>query len=514
MKVERALLSVSNKGGLREFAQCLKDLGVEIYATTGTASFLAGQGVIVRPLNELTGLDDCVGGRVKTLHPAIHGAILARRDVEADMADLEKLQVKAIDMVVCNLYPFAATKVESDDVDELRELIDIGGTSMLRAAAKNWPYVASVSDPEFYGPLMEELSSSCGYISHETLQELSRRTFEITAAYDRAIARWMAEMADGSNEDSLFPRNFKFDCLRHTELKYGENPHQKAALYVRGEATGIAGASRLQGDVLSYNNLLDADAAWRAIRGLNSASAVVVKHGTPCGMACGGNLADALSRALAGDPKSAFGGVIAVNREFTEECALSLRESKIFTQMLVAPSFSAEARTFLSKKKRMKLLAFEHDVAAPIEIRTISGGLLVQEADNRRRPQDWKVVGKTPLREEMKDKLPFAWQAVRAAKSNAVVITQELELVGVGAGQSSRVDAVAQALDKAGDRAKGGVMASDAFFPFADSIKLAAAAGIRVILQPGGSKRDGEVVKAADEAHICMVFTERRCFRH
>ena len=514
MKVRRALISVSDYEGLIEFAQGLCELGVELFATTGTGDFLRDKGVSALPVEQLTGSPNYVGGRVKTLHPAIHGAIMARRHVKEDMDDLAALQTEPIDMVICNLYPFAKKKLAGADEEELRELIDVGGSTLLRAAAKNWPYVASVCEPDFYRPILDELQENDCELSPETLQELCHRSFEVTANYDREISRTMAMMWSADGRELSFPERIVIDGRCSTQMKYGENPHQKAALYVVGEEAGVAGARRVKGDALSYNNLLDCDSAWRAVCAFEKPAAVVVKHMTPCGLALGCTIDEALVKALAGDLKSAFGGTIALNRHFTNECANKLKKAKIFIELIIAPSFSDEALATLRHKKKLRCLACSQLVAPPMELRSITGGLLVQESDRYTKPSHYETVGRHKLPEGLRETLAFAWQAVGAVKSNAIVIARGLELVGVGSGQTSRVDAVINALQKAKTRANGAVLASDAFFPFPDSIEFAAEAGIVAIIQPGGSKRDREVIEACDKAGISMVLTGRRRFRH
>jgi len=513
-KVRRALLSVSDKTGLRDFARRLEGRGVELVASGATAAFLRDGGVSVRGVDELTGRTELLGGRVKTLHPMIHAGILARRDRPEDLAELAEVGAATIDMVVCNLYPFAARRTAGASIDELRESVDIGGPAMLRAAAKNWPFVAAVADADFYDTVADELDELDGSLSDATRVELARRTFEVTAAYDRAIARWTTDLCAGDDGDDLFPPRLVIDgrCVRR--LRYGENPHQRAALYAQGEPVGLAGAKRVKGEALSYNNLLDGDAAWRAVGAFDRPAAAVVKHLTPCGLAMAERVEDALDSALEGDGMSAFGGIVACNREFTVECAEVLKKSKVFIELILATGFTDQAVDALKKRTRLRLLQIDPFAPPPFEIRSIAGGLLVQEGDPSWVPAELKPVGAVPVPKGHETTLRFAWQAVAAVKSNAIVLAKDTMVVGVSGGQTSRVDAVQHALRKAGDRARGAVLASDAFFPFADSIEFAAAAGVAGVIQPGGSKRDDEVVAAADAAGLYMLFTGRRCFRH
>jgi phosphoribosylaminoimidazolecarboxamide formyltransferase/IMP cyclohydrolase len=516
VKIQRALISVSDRTGLAEFCRRLVALQVELIASTGTAGHLREQGLCVGDIEQLTGRSELLGGRVKTLHPAIHAGILARRDQPEDMEQLAALGYVPIDMVVCNLYPFAERLAQEYGEDALRESIDIGGPAMLRAAAKNWPFVAAVPGPSLYEQVAAELEAHSCELSTDTRLMLAARTFEITAAYDRQIAEWTLGLTGAAEDERLFPQRIVLEAQRSRLLRYGENPHQKAALYLLSGQLGAIARARLVkvGKDLSFNNYPDADAAWRIVQGFEAPAACVVKHLTPCGLATADTAAQALRDAIAGDPLSAFGSVIAVNRPFDGPLAEALIESKLFVEIVVAPRFERNAVEALERKPQLRLLQCEPGPPPELEFRPITGGLLVQQRDLPWVPTRFEPAGKTSVPPEDHESLTFAWQAVAAVRSNAIVLAQGTRMVGVGGGQTSRVDAVHMAIRKAGERARGALLASDAFFPFADGVELAAVAGVRGIIQPGGSKRDAEVIAAADKAGIYMVFTGRRCFRH
>jgi phosphoribosylaminoimidazolecarboxamide formyltransferase / IMP cyclohydrolase len=545
----RALVSVEDKTGVETLARGLQALGVEIISTGGTAALLASIGIAVRPVADVTGFPEILGGRVKTLHPAIHGGILARREDEAHMAELAQHGITPIDIVVCNLYPFSQTVARHDvTLDEALEKIDIGGVTLLRAAAKNYPHVTVIVRPQDYPDVLTELETT-GATSMETRKRLAAQAFQHTALYDSAIAEYLRRDTD----EALFPEQVTLGLRRLQVLRYGENPHQTAALYTWSDSgvglrdsadathehngTGpeaqveasaasstVAQARLLHGKELSYNNLLDLDAALGAAGSFTVPAAVVIKHTNPCGLACADSLVDAYRRAHAGDPVSAYGGILGFNREVDEATAVEL--SQIFYEAIVAPSYSDAALEILRRKKNMRLLA----TGAPIgpralvpdgrdlralDIRRISGGLLLQTPDTLS-DQDIQrrvVTEREPTLEEVTDLL-FAWKAVRHVKSNAIVLAKKLTVVGVGAGQMNRVYSVQIAVDRAGDRARGSVLASDAYFPFPDSVEAAAKAGVTAIIQPGGSIRDDEAVRMANRYGIAMIATGQRHFRH
>jgi phosphoribosylaminoimidazolecarboxamide formyltransferase/IMP cyclohydrolase len=514
-----AILSVYEKTGLVEFAAGLSRLGWSFLASGGTAAALKASGIPVEEIASYTGAREILGGRVKTLHPAIHGGILARES-GPDLAEIAGLGYKAVDMVVVDLYPFEKTIADpSSERQEIIEKIDIGGVALLRAAAKNHERVAVLSSTEQYSPVLAELER-LGSLSAETLRRLAGQAFARTASYDAAIAAWFASEgpaeADATRSDPL-PEILAFSGWKVQDLRYGENPHQRAALYSAKPAGSPMAGRLLQGKELSYNNILDLDAAWQAVSRFKTPAAVVVKHLTPCGIAearegTGDSLAQALSKAIACDPISAFGGIIAVNRPFDEDCVRTLGE--LFAECIAAPGFSPVAQALLAKKKNLRVLI--PGLEKPrFEVRSVLGGFLRQDIDlGDPAASEWKVVSaRAPSQEELKD-LAFAWKACMSVKSNAIVFAREGATVGIGAGQPNRVDSVRIAARHAGDKARGAVMASDAFFPFPDSVEEAAAAGISAIVQPGGSIRDKESLAAADRAGMAMVLTGVRHFRH
>ena len=504
-----ALLSVSDKSGLIEFARTLTDLGWELVASGGTAKALTGAGLAVTDVAKITGAPEMLGGRVKTLHPAIHAGILAR-PTEEDRTELNSHSLREIDMVVCNLYPFQETIAHPDvSPEEAVEQIDIGGVTLLRAAAKNFVRVTVVCDPADYSLLAQELNDN-GSISSPRRAELARKAFAHTAQYDAAITNYLSSQAGDDLPNRLAP-----SLVKVQEMRYGENPHQAAALYASHEDIGPLGGSLLQGKALSYNNLLDLDAAWHAARSFTEPSVVIVKHLSPCGIASADNLASAFPLALASDSVSAFGGVIAVNREFDKALAESLGD--LFIEAIAAPTFSEKALKTLASRKNCRLLAIDTDetLEVGVEYRSIAGGVLAQQRDTGDPAgSQWRVVTKRqPSKDEMAA-LKFAWRACQHVKSNAIVFAAGTATVGIGGGLPSRVDAVKLAAAKAGDRAKGAVMASDAFFPFPDGIEAAAEAGVTGVVEPGGSVRDEEVIEAANRLGLAMVFTGVRHFRH
>lgn len=512
-----ALLSVSDKSGLTEFAEGLVALGWEILASGGTARALREAGIAVREVADYTGFPEVLSGRVKTLHPAIHAGLLAR-DTPDDRAELAALGLRPIDLVACNLYPFAATVARPGvTLEEAIEEIDIGGVTLLRAAAKNAARVTVIVDPEDYAPVLEELRTSAA-VSPETRRRLAYKAFAHTAAYDEAIRAYL-EREGFAGRTELFPERLVLHLERAQMLRYGENPHQAAALYRFPGVEGPLGGRLLQGKTLSYNNLLDLDAAWRVVQSFEEPALAILKHMNPCGLAVAPTLSEAYGPALAGDPVAAFGGIIGANRPFDGETAGLLGD--LFVEAIVAPAFTPEARELLSRRTGLRLLEISGGRATsfPCEVRSVRGGLLLQEADApTESPAEWRVVTQRAPDPAEQRALGFAWKAVAAVRSNAIVLARLHErgaaLVGVGAGQMSRVDAVRVAVWKAGERARGAVLASDAFFPFPDGLEVAAEAGVTAVIQPGGSVRDEEVIAAADRLGLAMLFTGRRHFRH
>lgn len=518
-RIQRALISVSDKLGLAGFARGLVDVGVEIYSTGGTGKHLQGEGIPVHDVSEYTGFPEMMDGRIKTLHPKIHGGILCRRDHPDDMQALAEHGILTFELVVVNLYPFEAT-VSRPGVtkDEAIEQIDIGGPSLLRAAAKNHKFVTVATRPEHYSVILEQVAAQ-GATTPELRERLAGEAFAHTAKYDAAIAAYFA----GLRAEGPFPASLEVSLTRKATLRYGENPHQQAALYSRPEceAASVAAAIQIHGKELSYNNLLDMDSALGLVRTFQEPAAAVIKHNNPCGAAVADSLADALRNAMAGDPVSAFGSVLGLNRPVDGATAEVLTEPGLFVEAIVAPDFSPEAAEILTTKPKWRAsvrLLKVGNLSEPQTrwaFRCIEGGVLMQEADVLPDPEDqWRVVTNARPTDIQMAGLRFAWAVVRHVKSNAIVLAQNRMLVGVGAGQMSRVDSVQIAITKAGQRAAGSVMASDAFFPFADSIHLAAAAGVAAVIQPGGSRKDDEVVAACNQYGIPMIFTGRRHFKH
>ncbi|WP_324828772.1 bifunctional phosphoribosylaminoimidazolecarboxamide formyltransferase/IMP cyclohydrolase [Qipengyuania zhejiangensis] len=524
--IKRALLSVSDKGGLVELGKALAARGVELVSTGGTAKALREAGLDVRDVSDLTGFPEMMDGRVKTLHPMVHGGLLAVRDNAEHAAAMDAHGIGAIDLVVVNLYPFEATVMRGASRDEIIENIDIGGPSMVRSAAKNHQFVTIVTDPADYDTLLGELEGSNGSTSLDFRRKMAAKAFSATAAYDSMISQWFA-FAD---QQQLFPDMLAINGKAPVELRYGENPHQKAALYTPAgpHAHGIAQARQLQGKELSYNNYNDADAALELCAEFagGAPAVVIVKHANPCGVAQAATLIDAWNDALQCDSVSAFGGIVAVNTELDAETAAAICE--IFTEVVIAPSVSDGAREAFARKKNLRLLV-TGDLPDPrragLTVKPITGGLLVQTRDNGAISEaDLKVVTKRePTSRELKDCL-FAWTVARHVKSNAIVYARNGATAGIGAGQMNRRDSSRIAAMKAAEAAEtygwsesrtvGSAVASDAFFPFADGLLAAAEAGATAIIQPGGSIRDDEVIAAADEAGLAMVFTGMRHFRH
>ncbi len=526
--LRRALLSVSDKRGLIELAQALARHGVHLLASGGTRTALAEAGLDVTEVSAYTGQPEILGGRVKTLHPKLHGGILARRDVPDDLAALRAQEIEPIDLVVVNLYPFEATVARPGvSFEEAVENIDIGGPSLIRGAAKNHAHVAVVVDPDQYAPLIRQLDEQGG-TTLDFRKSLARAVFERTASYDAAIAGYLgAATRDPSSQDpypqALVPPAF----IKRSPLRYGENPHQGAAFYIEPASAGpnLATARILHGKELSYNNLLDLDSALRLIRLFDGPAACILKHNNPCGAAASSTLAEAFERAYEGDPVSAFGGIVGVNRAIDRATAERLCTPGRFIEAILAPGFEPDALALLTTKPSWKNSVRLIDLAAPIgpgspeprgcDLRRIEGGLLVQSWDSvEHDPASGQVATKrAPTVTERAD-LAFAWRICAAVKSNAIVVVKDRQLLGVGAGQMSRLDSVRIAVAKAGDKARGSVLASDAFFPFRDGPDLAAAAGITALIQPGGSKRDNDTLAACDEHGLSMILTGRRHFRH
>jgi phosphoribosylaminoimidazolecarboxamide formyltransferase / IMP cyclohydrolase len=523
IRVTRALISVSDKTGLIPFGQALAARGVEILSTGGSAQQLRDAGVPVTEVGDHTGFPEMMDGRVKTLHPRVHGGILARRDLESHLAAMKTHDIPPIDLVVVNLYPFEATVARGAPFEDCVENIDIGGPAMIRSAAKNHGFVAVLTDPAEYESVLAELEANDGATSLALRRRLAASAYARTAAYDAAISQWFA----GQNGETFPARVSVAGSLRQT-LRYGENPHQAAAFYVSGTDArpGIATATQLQGKELSYNNLNDTDAAFELVAEFDRPAVAIIKHANPCGVAEGENLFEAYGRALECDPVSAFGGIIALNR--TLDAATAEQISRLFAEVVIAPDADEGARQFLASKKNLRVLLTGNlpDPASPgMTVRTVAGGFLFQTRDSGRITlPDLKVVTKrAPTDEELSDLL-FAFRVAKHVKSNAIVYAKAGATVGVGAGQMSRVDSSRIAAWKSADAAKaagreqagtiGSVVASDAFFPFADGLLAAADAGATAIIQPGGSMRDGEVIAAADERGLAMVFTGMRHFRH
>ena len=517
--VKRALLSVSDKTGLLDFARGLVAAGVELVSTGGTRRHLEEAGVPVTDVSQYTGFPEMMEGRLKTLHPKVHGGILCRRDRADDMASAAQHGILPFELVVVNLYPFAATVAKPDVTwDHAIENIDIGGPTMVRAASKNHDFVAIATDPGQYAEVLAQIQSH-GCTTLELRRRLAGEAFAHTAEYDRAIADFFA----GQRAEGGFPGTYGVALRRQSLLRYGENPHQLAAVYAASGASGpsLVAGKQLHGKELSYNNLLDLDAAMGIVRGFCDPAAVVIKHNNPCGAAEAATLSQALASAMAGDPLSAFGSVLGLNRPVDAATAEVLAAPGLFVEAIVAPEFSPEAFTILTTKPKWKanvrLVAVGPLGPAPRGLvpRFISGGALLQEADVLPDPEaDWKVVTRTqPAAAQLAD-LRFAWEMVRHVKSNAIVICKDRMLLGAGAGQMSRVDSTEIAVSKAGQRAQGAVLGSDAFFPFPDSIDRAAAAGVTALIQPGGSKNDNDVIAACDRLGLAMIFTGRRHFKH
>ena len=512
----RAIISVSDKEGVHDFATGLNRLGYDVFSTGGTKRALDEAGIPVRSISEITGFPEILGGRVKTLHPMVHGGILARRDLDNHMEELAKNGIDIIDLVAVNLYPFVQTVArEGVTLGEALENIDIGGPTMVRAAAKNFPGVIVVVDPADYPVVLAKLGG--GGVDQEERQRLARKAFQHVALYDTAIARYLGQDEKG------FPDEMTIALQKRCGLRYGENPHQQAAFYAEVDSgrrpTGITFAEQLGGKELSFNNILDADAAWGAATDFAAPTVSVVKHTNPCGLASHDDIAEAYRRAFTGDPVAAFGGIVAANRKVTLDMAKEMKP--VFYEIVIAPEYEPAALELLQEKGDLRILCaglppgYGDVEPGYLDLRRVKGGLLVQSSDSL---PEGDVSMKTatrrdPSREEVADML-FAWRAVKHVKSNAILLVKNKTLLGMGAGQPSRIVSARVAIEKAGDKTAGSVLASDAMFPFPDVVEAAAASGVTAIIQPGGSKKDDESIKAADAHNMAMVFTGVRHFRH
>lgn len=515
VKIKRALISVYDKRGVVDLAKSLDGLGVEIISTGGTSKVIKEAGVKVREAADLTGFPQILGGRVKTLHPKIHGGILAKR-IKDHLEELASQKIEEIDLVVVNLYPFKETIAKTDSLEEIIENIDIGGPTMIRAAAKNFEYVVSLVNPDRYQEIIDSLVKNNGCVSRDLRLSLAIEAFEHTAAYDALIHQYLFNRLE---DRQAFPNSLNLTYEKVSELRYGENPHQKACFYreLQIKEPCIGGARLLQGKELSFNNILDLDAALEAVKEFRgSPAAVIIKHTTPCGVALGEDLLTAYKKAHSCDSLSAFGSVVGLNSDVDGKTAGQIAST--FVEAVIAPSFSQEAKEILSQKKNLRLLE-----VGPLggrssnekNLRKVLGGLLVQDRDLKEvNMSGLKTASNRPPTEEELESLLFSFKVVKHVKSNAIVLAREKATVGIGAGQMSRVDATRIAISKAKEKSRGSILASDAFFPFRDAIDEAAVAGITAIIQPGGSLRDEEVIKAANEHNLALVFTGVRHFRH
>ncbi|MDR2930253.1 MAG: bifunctional phosphoribosylaminoimidazolecarboxamide formyltransferase/IMP cyclohydrolase [Propionibacteriaceae bacterium] len=511
--IRRALVSVYDKTGLVELGQALAQAGVEIVSTGSTAATLSAAGIAVTPVEQVTGFPECLDGRVKTLHPKIHAGILADRRLASHVEQLEHLGVAAFDLVVSNLYPFAATVASGASVDQCVEQIDIGGPSMVRAAAKNHPSVAIITSPDQYPQVVDALAKG-GFTLAQRAQ-LAKRAFIHTANYDVAVATWMTEVFP-DDQPSQIPSWVGMVFDEDQVLRYGENSHQPAALFTSATGHGLAQAEQLGGKAMSYNNYTDTEAAYRACYDFSAPAVAIIKHANPCGIALGADIAEAHRKAHACDPLSAYGGVVAANGPVSVEMATTLKE--IFTEVIIAPSYDPEALALLQTKKNLRILRAAPYPSEAFELRHISGGLLVQRPDRIDGPGDdpsqWQLMAGEVADEATLRDLVFAWRAVRSVKSNAILLAQDQASVGVGMGQVNRVDSCRLAVSRASDRATGSVAASDAFFPFADGPQILLDAGVRAIVEPGGSIRDDDTVAACQAAGVTLYFTGTRHFFH
>jgi phosphoribosylaminoimidazolecarboxamide formyltransferase/IMP cyclohydrolase len=513
----RAIISVSDKAGVTNFARGLSQLGFEVFSTGGTKKALAEAKIPVKSVSEITGFPEILDGRVKTLHPMVHGGILARRDLPSHMKELAKNKIETIDLVAVNLYPFVQTvSKEGVSLDEALENIDIGGPTMIRAAAKNFPSVIVVVDPADYSLVLDKLKG--GGLDLAERQRLAQKAFQHVAVYDTAIAQYLRQDTGG------FPEEMTVALKKRYGLRYGENPHQQAAFYAEqvvgsGGDTGITWAEQLGGKELSFNNILDADAAWGVVTDFSAPTVAIIKHTNPCGLASHRDIAEAYRRAFSGDPVAAFGGIVASNRAVT--LAMAEEMKPVFYEIVIAPEYKPEALKLLKRKRDLRILVaplppgYGKMPAGYLDFRRVKGGFLVQSSDSvpETNVNLKKVTKRQPTPAEIKDLL-FAWRVVKHIKSNAIVLAKDKTLLGMGAGQPSRIISAQIAIEKAGDKVTGSVLASDAMFPFPDVVEAAAKAGVTAIIQPGGSIRDEDSIKAADEHNMAMVFTSERHFRH
>lgn len=516
--IKRALISVSDKTGLDALAACLNEQGVQLISTGGTARYLLSMGYDVTEVSDITQFPEMMDGRVKTLHPTIHGGLLALRDHAEHVAAMQAHHIAPIDLLVVNLYPFEATRMETDNPETLIEQVDIGGPAMIRAAAKNHAFVSVLTDPADYMEVIESITEHGG-LHQGQRRKLAAKAYAKTASYDASVSAWLQSLNE--DETSYFPE-FLLDAQRKEILAYGENPHQQAALYQRHLSLhGIAGARLISGKPLSYNNVMDADQAHRLVSRFSTPACVIVKHGNPCGVAHAANVKEAFTKALSSDPQSAFGGVIAFNKTLDMQTVEAI--GKLFVEVIAAPDIAADAAEYIAvNKPKLRLLQLQPGRSPlaydALQIKTVSGGFLVQTLDDMALDAAlFKTVTQQPVDAALLQDLQFAFEVVRNVSSNAIVLAKNGQTIGVGAGQMSRVDSVAIAIEHAaryGHNTQGAVLASDAFFPFADNVELAAKAGIQAIIQPGGSMRDAEVIEAANQHGIAMLFTGSRHFRH
>ena len=508
-KIKRCLISVSDKSGIVELAQNLAARGVEIISTGGTSKLLTQNNIANKDISDFTGFPEMMDGRVKTLHPKVHGALLAVLDNVEHVKAAAEHEIEAIDLLIINLYPFVETVAKTSDEEEIIENIDIGGPAMVRSASKNFGYKTVITSSAQYQNLLAEIEKNSGATSFEFRKKLAAQAFKNIADYDLAISNWF------NQSDFSLRGNLK------QELRYGENSHQKAAVFSTSNS-GIVNAKQLQGKELSYNNLNDSDAAYNLVLEFQKPACAIIKHANPCGTAIGETLFEAYARALSSDPKSAFGGIVALNGKIDEALALEL--SKMFFEVIIAREIDEKAQAILAAKKNLRLLIADFKKSAEIQVKSISGGFLIQELDQKNiTKNDLKLVTKKAANETEIEQLIFAMNVCKHVKSNAIIVVQDFQTVGIGAGQMSRVDSCEIACKKAAeffdgekkiDKAKGGFMASDAFFPFADNIEIAAFFGIKAIIAPGGSMRDEEVIAKADDKEIALYFIETRHFKH
>jgi len=518
IKVKRALISVSDKTGLVDFAKGLQQLGVEIISTGGTAVLLRGAGIKAQEVSEYTGFPEMLDGRVKTLHPKIHGGLLSVRDNPEHMKQIAAHGIGLIDMVVVNLYPFEKTVQKKNvSLEDAIENIDIGGPSMLRSAAKNYKSVAVICNAERYSEVLSELNNNSGILSDKVLAKLAIEVFERTSSYDGAIFDFLKNRFKTDNSFSSFPKTFNLSFSKFQDLRYGENPHQTAAFYKdASNRHGLCGLQQLQGKELSFNNILDLNAAVDIVREFDQPAAVIIKHNNPCGVAQDKTLDRAYTKAYQCDSLSAFGGIIGLNREVDAKTAGTIVKSG-FMECIIAPGFSDEAKKLFEPKKNLRLLVLDIAALEPerYDFKKVSGGLLLQDKDNRNlKAEDIKIVSKIKPTKIQMDAMIFGWKLIKHVKSNAIVLIKGTQTIGIGGGQTSRVDSAIHAIRKAGKAAKGSVLISDAFLPQPDTVTFAARAGIKAIIQTGGSIMDEAVIKEADKKKIAMVTTSLRHFKH